>query len=172
MNIGKAINDFYYYASEQEGRTCVPVGFVTKFVRDYQETILPAVLKLLPQDFSAYFMDSYFCCGFAVSKISIDPISETVTLILFRNISIGSPHKETICIEFLDVHPINVFHDDEDYPLPLNGAVIFGFIITFSSKNNRVKPSRKRPFRCNILLNNRLSIDLVFSSVRFTQTNP
>ena len=172
MNIGKAINDIYYFSSKQEGRACEPVGFITKFILDYNENVLPSVLKLLPEDFSLYFMENNFCCGFTVNKVSLDPINETVTLTLSRNVSIGLPREEKIRIEFLDVHPMFIFHDDEDYPIPLKGAIIFGFIIMFSSKNNRVKPSCKRPLRCNILLNNRLSIDLVFSSVRFTQTNP
>lgn len=172
MNIGKMINDFYYFSSEQEGRGRAPVGFVTKLVDDYQTTILPAVLGMLPEEFSAYFMDNYFCCGYTVSKVCVEPLDETVTMVLERRVSAKNPHKETVCFEFLNAHPISIFHDDEDYPLPLKGAIIFGFTITFSSKSNRVKPSGKRPFRCNILLNNRLSIDLMFSSVRFTRANP
>ena len=172
MNIGKTINEFYYFSTEQEGRAQMPAGFVTKLVKDYQHKILPSVLSMLSEDFSEYFMDSCFFCGFSVKQITIDPLNEMVIITLERDISVGKPYKETVCIEFTDVHPLNIFSDDADYPLPLTGAIVFGFIITFSSKSNRVKPSGKRPFRCNILLNNRLSIDLVFSSVRFTRANP
>lgn len=172
MNIGKTINEFYYFSTEQEGRAQLPAGFVTKLVKDYQQKILPSVLSMLSEDFSKHFMERYFFCGFSVKQITIDPLNEKVIITLEQSISGRKLYKETVCLEFADVHPLNIFSDDADYPLPLTGAIVFGFIITFSSKNNRVKPSCKRPFRCNILLNNRLSIDLVFSSVRFTQANP
>lgn len=161
------INDFYYLTSEGEGRCQMPHGFVTKYVCDYAENILPAVLSGLPEEFASAFMERYSFCGELVRKVDIDLLSRTVTLVLERYTCIDTPHTEISTLEFLDVHPIRIGHDDEDYPLPLKGDVIFGFFITFSSKSNRTKPSSKRPYRCNILLNNRLSIDLIFSSIRF-----
>lgn len=172
MNIGRILAEYHYITSDPPEYGSQPIGFVKKCQQEYLGEILPAVLKLMPEEFATAFTDNWNFADCILEEIRYNQITGSVTLILSDCIPRTEDedfHWESYSIEFMDVFPFSINCDEKEYRLMKRSCNFFGLYLTFSSDKSKTKPFGKRPFRCNLLTHNRVDIEFVFSSLKYKE---